>query len=844
MSSPPHATVGAASPTGDACPSHSLTADEAAARLGVHPDSGLSPADVSERLPRFGPNRLQPPEEASFREVFFEEIREPMILLLLTTAILYAVWGGLGDALAIFAVIQVLVGVEVFNEYRADKAIAALHRLTEPTAIVRRAGEVREIPAAGVVPGDVILLQPGRLVPADARLLQAFSLSADESVLTGESLPVEKDAAALLPEASGLSERRNLVFTGTTITRGRGTAVVVATGMETELGRVARLTKAVKEPPTPLQATMRDLTRWMVFLAVGFSSLVPLLGWLRGGQSWREMLLTGLSLAFATIPEELPIIITMVLALGAWRLSRQRAIVKRLRAAETLGAVTVIATDKTGTLTANVMKAVRFHPPAGERQLLEIGVRCNDATQTDGRYMGDPLDVALLRAAETATMDPQALRRDFPLCEEFTFDNVRKRMSTVRRRDDRFCIAVKGAPEAVLDRATRQVRGGGEQPLADQDRRDILAVASQMAGDGLRVLAFAGKSAPEAPRSPEDAETDLTFVGLAGFEDPPRPEIAGAIQACRTAGIHLLMITGDHPRTAQAIARQVGLSAAEQVVTGQELQVMSEETLRATLQTTAVYARTTPEHKLRIVRALRERGEVVAVTGDGINDAPALVAADIGVAMGETGSDVARGAADIVLADNNFATIVHAVEQGRIVHDNLKKGMRYYLACKVALISASLLPVLLAVPVPFAPIQIILMELFMDLAASAAFVAEPAESNLMSRPPRDPKAAFMDWKMTASICAAAFGLFAAVTTAYLATWYRTGNVVESQTVAFVSWLVGHVLLALNLRSESETLGRRGWLSNRIMVGWGAATIACIFAAMLVPPLRTALKISP
>ena len=678
-------------------------------------------------------------------------------------------------------------------------------------------------------------------MPADARLVQGYGLAADESSLTGESVPVHKDPDLVLPATTALAERRNLVFAGTTVTRGRGTAVVVATGMQTELGRVAELAGEVEPPTTPLQQAMRQLSGSLVWLALGFSVIVPLLGWVLTDQPLSQLLLTGLSLAFATIPEEMPIIITMVLALGAYRLSRRQAVVKDLKAVETLGAVTVIATDKTGTLTENRMQVSQLYPEAMDCRLLEIGVLCNDAAENGGQLTGDPLEVALLRAAQTAGLDVAALRQANPVRDEFTFDNTRKLMSTVCDRGGGLWVAAKGAPEEVLARSTRRHTAGGGAVLTDAGRRIILEKAAQMAAAGLRVIGCAERTTADGRLSQDEAESDLTFGGLVGFADPPRPEAHEAIAACRLAGIRPIMVTGDHPHTARAIARQVGLDGDGRVLSGAELDALSDGELCEVVAQVSLYARTTPEHKLRIVRALRERGERVAVTGDGVNDAPALVAADIGVAMGETGTDVAREAGDVVLIDDNFATIVRAVEEGRVLFANLRKGVRYYLTCKVALVSATLLATLLGVPVPFAPIQIILMELFMDLAAAATFVAEPGEAGLMRRPPRDPRAAFMDRSMVISIFVSAAGLFAAVSIAYLVAWHGGAGLDGARTMAFVTWLLGHVFLALNMRSERQPLLQLGLVSNRLMVIWVAATVAFVLLATLVPGVQTALK---
>ncbi len=820
---------------------HMQTAQATSTQLNVDSAIGLTEVDARQRLTHYGANRLRQEKHEPIWEIFLEEIREPMVLLLLCTGVLYAIWGELSDTLTIFFVILTLTVVEVVNERRASNAIAALSQLAEPTTLVRRNGQAVELSAEQVVPGDVILLKAGRRIPADARLIEAYGLAIDESALTGESVPAEKEADIMVAEQAALAERRNLVFAGTSIARGRGVAIVVATGMSAELGRIADLAHEVEPPRTPLQKAMSNLSKSLVWLALGFSVIVPSLGVVLSGQPLQQMLLTGLSLAFATIPEEMPIIITMVLALGAYRLSKQRAIVKRLQAVETLGAVTVIATDKTGTLTENRMEVSRFCPDAMRSKLLEIGVLCNDATENG---QGDPLEVALLQATHETGLDVQALRQVYPLLDEFTFDNARKRMSVVYQREGGKWVSVKGAPESVLALSKYQMNGTGRQPLTEVDRQSTLAEAAQMAGEGLRVIAFAEKTDRVDRLSQEQAESDLTFVGLVGFADPPRPEVKQSIIACQSAGIRPIMITGDHPLTAKAIAHEVGLDGNGRVLTGPELDALSDDALVQTLGQVSLYARTTPEHKLRIVRALHRRGEVVAVTGDGINDAPALAAADIGVAMGETGTDVAREAAAMVLADDNFATIVCAIEEGRILFENLKKGVRYYLTCKVALVTATLLPVLLRVPVPFAPVQIILMELFMDLAAAATFVAEPAESGLMQRPPRDPKKPFMDRAMVSSIFTSATGLFGAVSVAYLVTWYGSADLIKAQTMAFVTWLLGHVLLALNMRSEHEPLFRLGLFSNRLMIMWGTATVIFGLIVTLVPGVRSALKLSP
>lgn len=819
---------------------YALSVSDVLSSLHVTQQEGLDPVDVSERLTQFGPNCLTEAKRESVWETILEEVREPMILLLVGTGVLYGIWGGIADALTIFAIIAVVVGVEIINERRAESALDALRQLAVPTVLVRRGGRAVEVPAEGIVSGDVLILRDGQRVPADARLLSSAGLAADESPLTGESVPVDKDALAIVSEAAALAERSTMVYAGTTLTRGQGEAVVVATGLATEVGRIAGLTAGVKEPRTPLQIAMRELTRWMIWLALGFSTLVPLLGWLLGHQSPQQMVLTGLSLAFATIPEELPILITIVLALGAYRLAQHHAIVRRLRAAETLSAVSVIATDKTGTLTTNHMHVQQMVPAASRERVLEIGVLCNTAVAADGAYLGDPMEAAMLESAREMGWDVEARRQQFAKVAVFPFDTMWKMMAVAYEREEALWVAVKGAPEHVLAQSTHWQSGETRVSMTDGDRQTLTRQGEALTRAGLRVIAMAERVAPQGTLEREQAEADLTFVGFAGLSDPPRPEVKDAISACQKAGIRIAMITGDHPYTAHAIAQEVGMARVQdgEIVTGPELDEVSDAELQQMVTHTSLFARITPAHKLRIVQALRARGERVAVTGDGINDAPALAAADIGIAMGQRGTDVAREAAGIVLADDNFATIAAAVQEGRLLFANLRKAIRYYLACKVALVSATLLPVLLGVPVPFSPIQIIITELFMDVAASATFVNERAEGDLMRQAPRDAREPFMNRAYVASIFVSALGLFVAVSITYLITWYGGGGVVHAQTVAFVTWLLGHVLLALHLRSEREPLARLGLFSNRLMNVWLGAVVLICLVIVYVPLVQT------
>ena len=846
---------------------HAFDGPTVVARLQSDPKQGLTSGEARKRLEHVGPNRLSEERPVTFWRVAREEISEPMILLLLAVGVIYALTGELRDAVAIFCIIAAITFVEVYNEYRAKAAIALLPKLSAPSAPVVRDGVSMNVPVDFLVPGDIVLLSPGERVPADLRLLEAIGLRIDESSLTGESAPASKEIA-VLPMETELGDRRNMAYAGTLIRAGKGRGVVVATGTSTEIGRVAGLVRSAREPRTPLQIAMRQLSGFLVWLAISFSLVVPVAG-LLFGQPLREMVLTGLALAFATIPEELPILITIVLGLGAVRLARQRAIVKNLQAAETLGAVSAIATDKTGTLTENRMTATEVRLPGQDRHfaiseaaavpqvrlLLELGVLANDAllsprgsssTPWDG-FSGDPTDVALLTAAKMSGLDIEGLRGGGPMAE-LTFDDRRRSTLAVYQREDSLLVAAKGAPETVLARCDREIVGDNERAMNEASRRAALVLAEEMAARGLRVLALAYRrpaveSREALPGDFEQMERCLVFAGLVGFADPPRPEVPRALAELRSAGIKVLMVTGDHPATAMAVARQVGIDSGR-VLVGREVEKLNDSELQDAVGEVSVFARIAPEHKLRVVRALKARGAVVAVTGDGVNDAPALKEAAIGVAMGETGTDAAKEAAGMVLADDNFATIAIAVREGRKLFDNLRKAVRYYLAAKIALVVASLVAVLAHLPVPFAPVQIIVMELFMDVGASVTFTAEPAEGDVMARPPRDPKMPFVDGMMRLGIFAGGLSLGLAVLATYFWATCQGQPVARAQTVAFATWMFGHVILAVHMSSERQPTLRRGPRSNPALAFWGVGAIATLALAVEVPTLTAALKATP
>jgi len=821
--------------------------------LDTDPSSGISTKEAEERVKKFGENKLVEEKEEGFIDVLKEEMTEPMILLLLCVGVLYSIWGGVLDAGTIFTIIVVLVSVEVYNEFKAKRSIEALKKLASPSVLVLRDGSSKEVSTTHLVPGDILPLRVGQRIPADARLIRSYGLQVDESTLTGESFPVFKDAEVVLPEDAEVAELVNMILTGTLIVQGEGLAVVVETGRNTELGRVAELAKTTKAPRTPLQLAMRELSETLVWIALSFSILIPILGFLRG-QPLETMILTGLSLAFATIPEELPIVITMVLAVGAYALSRKHALVKRLKAAETLGSVTVIATDKTGTLTENSMSLGHIYldekmvqsVEKSEKRLLEVGILATNALAGVGygemRYL-NPMAVVILETAQKVGIDVKELQNSYLLRNEFSFDNKLRIASYVYQYDKNLHLFTSGAPETIVEKSVMILKNGNEEAFTKQEKEKAMKAVAEVANVGERALGLAYRGLTKGEESREESEKELVFVGVVGFIDPPRPEVRDVIRSCHEAGIRVVMLTGDHPNTAKAVAADVGIDSGQKLLTGPEISSMTDEQLKEALGATSVFARITPEHKLRIVQLLKEMGEVVAVTGDGVNDAPALQEAEIGIAMGLRGTDAAKEAADMILTDDNFVTIGQAVREGRKIFDNLKKGIRYYLAVKVALVAIFLLPIILGVPLPFPPIQIILLELFMDLAASSGFVAEKEEADVMKRPPRNPKERFMTRAMLASIFASALGLFTAVSVCYLLTYHWTSNLVHAQTVAFATWIITHIFLAFNLRSERQPLFRLGIFSNRIMVTWAVVAIGTLLLGITFPALQALLKTS-
>jgi Ca2+-transporting ATPase len=833
---------------------HALEGEEAVRRLGGHARQGLSTAEASSRLAIHGANQIRQAGRHGVLRLALAQFTDLMVLILLAAAGVAALAGDVLDAGVILAIVVLNAAIGWLQSVRAERAIAELRRLAALRATVVRSGEAQEIAASELVPGDLVLLEAGAVVPADLRLLAAHQLRIDESALTGESVPVDKTTAPLDDTELPLAERSCMAFKGSSTSHGRGRGVVVATGMATELGHIAGLLADVPPVPTPLQQRLARFGRQLALAVLGICLLVFAAGLLRGEPALL-MLLTALSLAVAAIPEALPAVVTMMLALGARSMAARHALVRRLPAVETLGSVSCICTDKTGTLTSNAMQVVELSigtsptrlaaadgwPPAAH-PLLRAAALCNDARAgPNGSVLGDPTEIALWQAAAAAGLHKTALEHQMPHCRELPFDSERKRMTTIHRAPDRGYVAfTKGAPESVLPRCA----SSAGQPLGNDAREASLALAERMATDGLRVLALAWQRWETLPDAHADTvERELDLLGLVGLLDPPRPEARAALDTCATAGIRVVMITGDHPSTAAAIARQLGMfEAGDQVLTGRELATMDDDELLAVVDGVRIYARVDPAQKIRIVQAIASTGRYVAMTGDGINDAPALAAADIGVAMGRGGTDVAREAASLVLLDDNFATIVAAVEEGRRIFDNVRKFVRYVLACNAAEILVILLAPLLGLPAPLLPIHILWINLVTDGLPGLALAAEPAERGIMRRPPRPHGESLFaggSWQHIVWV-----GLVMATATLLLQAGALQYDAAHWQTMTFTALALAQLGQAMVVRAEHVSIFAHGLLSNRAMLAALGLTVTLQMLAIYLPIGNRLLRTSP
>jgi len=837
----------AAQPKGEAW--HSQSSEDVLAKFGSAA-TGLSATEAAQRLAANGPNELKEGKRISPLQIFFGQFKSLIIWILIAAGVISGVLGEMVDAVAILAIVVLNAVIGFYQEFNAEKSIAALKKMTAPQAKVRRDGQVTSIPASGIVAGDILALEAGDLVAADARLLEAASLKCIESALTGESEAVTKQPATLEQGDIPLGDRENMVFMGTSVAAGTGQAVVVVTGMNTELGRIAGLIEeAGAEEGTPLQQKLNSFGRILVWATLGIVALLFGLGLLRGTKPF-ELFMTSVSLAVAAVPEGLPAVVTVALALGVLRMSRRRALVRKLPAVETLGSTTVICTDKTGTLTVGEMTVralyvagqsyevtgegygpdgeVRFEGKKTEAPhatpLLELAtvlLGCNNAhlVEEEGKWktVGDPTEGALVAAGRKAGGDRERIEKELPKHHEIPFDSDRKRSTVIRKMPDgKLRAFINGAPDVLLQRCTNLYTGTGIRPLTDEDRKQIEAQNTAMAQQALRVLGSAYRdldNASPADLTADTVEHDLVFVGLSGMYDPPRQEAKDAVAKCRAAGIRVVMITGDHPHTATAIAREIGIASADDLaIAGVELDKISDDELHKRVAKIAVYARVTAEHKLRIIRAWKANDAVVAMTGDGVNDAPAIKGADIGIAMGKSGTEVTKQASDMIITDDNFASIVAAVEEGRGIYDNIRKTLQYLLAGNTGELLLMTICVVVGLPMPLLPIHLLWINLVTDGLPALCLATDPIDPDVMKRHPRHRSERITDRSFLRTMFLTGF-LTAGVAFAVYLYGIKTETVEMARTHAFSVLVFAELLRSFGCRSETKPVWRISLFTN-------------------------------
>lgn len=830
-------------------------------------ETGLLSSQIPARQEKYGPNRLPDQSSPSILGMMLEQFNDFMVWVLIGAVVISGFLGQMDDAIAIIAIVILNAVMGFVQEYRAERSLQALKELAAPEADVLRDNERKEVPTDELVPGDILYLKPGDKIPADGRIIENNNLETNEASLTGESITVKKDSDRITAENVTLGDRTNMVYMGTTVVKGRAKVVITDIGLETEMGQIANMLQNTEERETPLQRRLDALGKWLVYICFLACAAVVGLGVIKGEPIYK-MFLSGVSLAVAAIPEGLPAIVTLSLAIGVQRMIKRQAIVRKLPSVETLGCTTVICSDKTGTLTKNEMTIKKIYTDGetyglnsealaaeGVRKSLQIGAICNNAhlkqksdgmlNQNSWEVMGDPTEGAFLLAARKAGMNKERLQQQFSQLREIPFNSNRKRMSMIGKRNGENRLYLKGAPDIVLDRCSHYWEDGEVKRLTSNKLNHFKRQNEELSSQALRVLAVAVRKLPENLDQDrlEKYETDLVLVGLVGMMDPPRPEAKRAIARCKRAGIKPVMVTGDHKNTAQAIADELNLlNRNDEVVTGNELQQMSEEEFRSRIDRIRVYARVTPEDKLRIVKTLKDRGEVVTMTGDGVNDAPAVKEADIGIAMGEKGTDVTQEASSLILADDNFRTIVAAVEEGRAIYDNIRKFIRYLLSCNIGEILTMFLASLFGFELPLIPIQILWVNLVTDGLPALALGVDPAAEDIMERSPRPPNESIFAHGLKTRIISK--GILIGLSTLFafiLGLKISGGNLIEARTMAFTNLVMAQLFFVFSCRSEEYSIFEMNPFSNLHLVVSVIISFIMQLAVLYLPGLKGVFK---
>lgn len=828
------------------------------------PESGLSSQEAKRRLQEYGPNEIKEKKRKTSLQMFLEQFKDFLIIVLIFAALIAGIVGKPTDAIAILAIVVLNAIIGFVQEYKAEQAMASLKKMAAPLAVVLRDGLPVNIPASEIVPGDIVFLEAGQIVPADMRLKESANLKIEEATLTGESVPVEKHTRVIHEDHLPLGDRKNMAYQGTIVTYGRGSGIVVATGMETEMGKIASMLQEAEDLKTPLQKRLALFGKKLAVAIFVICAIIFSAGLMRGEDVFL-MLLTAISLAVAAIPEALPAVITIALALGAKKMVKQKALIRKLPAVESLGSVTYICSDKTGTLTLNKMSVEEIYVDekvlrtkdesilsgTPEHLLMTALALCNDArADAEGNILGDPTEVALFNIAKEKGYHKSELEKVLPRIQEIPFDSERKCMTTFHNialspykgLDSNFVSFTKGAVDVLLEKSNYVITSKGLIPV---DKTHLHRINDRMAADGLRVLCIAMRKWDSNPENivPEKVESNLIILGLVGMMDPPREEASEAIRICKEAGIKPVMITGDHPITAVAIAKRLNLidDNAKSVITGRELDKLSLKEFEERVENIRVYARVAPEHKFKIVKALQDKGQIVAMTGDGVNDAPALKQADIGVAMGITGTEVSKEASSMILLDDNFATIVKAVKEGRRIYDNILKFIKYSMTSNAGTVWAIFLAPFFGLPLPLLPIQILWMNLLCDSLPGLSLTAEPAESEVMKRPPRHPEEGVFAKGRGYFIII--FGLIIGLTVLFFQA-FSIRSEMPWQTMVFTALVLGRMAVVVAVRSEYDSLFKIGLFSNKPLIGAVLLTAILQLSAVYIPALNTIFQTEP